>query len=121
MSAVGLPLGAAAGRVPSAVRRFLEQECFVVLALASTLALFARRAGASPRSVALVALLPLCVAPWVLQLRTQTLALPLFVAVYGLLAADSRRPSLRVWLVFPLLVLWGNLHGSVVLGAMLVG
>ena len=204
MSAVGLPLGAAAARVPSAVRRFLEQECFVVLALASTLALvayavptllvqdswlalvdgrfiaqhglprvdnfavmtqgarwvdqqwlahlslyelyrlgglrlalgaglgltflalatgafFARRAGASARSVALVALLPLCVAPWVLQLRTQTLALPLFVAVYGLLAADSRRPSLRVWLVLPILVLWGNLHGSVVLGAMLVG
>jgi hypothetical protein len=60
------------------------------------------------------------VAPWLLQLRTQTFVVPLFVAVYGLLAADSRRPSLRVWLVLPLLVLWANLHGSVVLGAMLV-
>jgi hypothetical protein len=36
------------------------------------------------------------------------------------LAADSRRPSPRVYLVLPLLALWGNLHGSVVLGAGLV-
>ena len=203
MSAVGLPIAGAAARLPAALRRFLEEECFVVLVLAASLALvacvlpvlltqdtwvalvdgryiaqhglprvddmavmthgarwvdqqwlahlalyelvrigglrlalgvglgllflalglaawFARRAGASARSVALVTLVPLCIAPWLLQLRTQTLALPLFVAVYGLLAADSRRTSARVWLVLPLLVLWANLHGSVVLGAALV-
>jgi hypothetical protein len=90
---------------------------FLALGLA---AWFARRAGASARSVALVTLLPLSIAPWLLQLRTQTLALPLFVGVYALLAADSRRPSTRIWLVLPLLVLWANLHGSVVLGAALV-
>ena len=204
MSAVDFPLGAGAGRLPAAIRRFLEQECFVVLALAGACALvayglptllvqdswlalvdgrfvaqhglprvddltvmangarwidqqwlahltlygleragglrlalagglgltflalclaavLARRAGASARSVALLALSPLCVAPWLLQLRTQTFAVPIFVAVYGLLASDSRRPTTRVWLVLPLLVLWANLHGSVVLGAALVG
>jgi hypothetical protein len=203
VSAVGLPIAAGSARLPAAVRRFLEEECFVVLVLAASLALvacvlptlltqdtwvalvdgryvaqhglprvddmavmthgarwvdqqwlahlvlyelarlgglrlalaaglgllflalglaawFARRVGASARSVALVTLVPLCIAPWLLQLRTQTLALPIFVAVYGLLAADSRRPSAGVWLVLPLLVLWANLHGSVVLGAALV-
>src|SRR5262249_28037905 len=90
---------------------------FLALGLA---AWSARRAGASARSVALVTLLPLTIAPWLLQLRTQTFALPLFVAIYALLAADSRRPSARVWAVVPLLVLWANLHGSVVLGAALV-
>jgi len=200
VSAVGLPISADAARFPAAVRRFLEEECFVVLVLASSLAFvgyalpklliqdtwlalvdgrfisqhglphrdtltvmaygarwvdqqwlahltlygleqaggvrlalafglgltflalalaasFARRGGASPQSVAVVALAPLAIAPWILQLRTQTLVLPLFVAVYGLLAADSRRPSARVLLVLPLLVLWANLHGSIVLGA----
>src|SRR5919198_694541 len=38
----------------------------------------------------------------------------------GLLAADSRAPSRRVWWTLPLLVLWANLHGTVVLGAALV-
>ena len=203
MSAVGLPIAAGSARLPTALRRFLEEECFVVLVLAASVALvawmlpvlvtqdtwvalvdgryiahhglphvdelavmthgarwidqqwlahlvlyeltsvgglrlalgfglgllffalglaawFARRAGASARSVALVTLVPLAIAPWLLQLRTQTLALPLFAAVYGLLAADSRRPSRRVLLALPLLVLWANLHGSAVLGAALV-
>ena len=41
MSAVGLPLAVGRARLPAAVRRFLEQECFVVLVLASTLAFVA--------------------------------------------------------------------------------
>jgi hypothetical protein len=203
LAAVGVPVTASTRRLSAAMRRFLEQECFVVLALAAGLALtayalpaligqdtwvalvdgrfvaqhglprvddltvmthgarwldqqwlahltlyglaraggirltlgaglaatfaalgltawFGRRAGGSARSVALLVAAPLCVAPGLLQLRTQTLAVPLFVAVYGLLAADSRRPSRHVWLVLPLLVVWANIHGSVVLGAALV-
>jgi hypothetical protein len=55
------------------------------------------------------------------QIRTQGFAYPLFVAVLWLLAAEIRAPSRRrVYLVFPLLVLWGNLHGSASLGAGLV-
>jgi hypothetical protein len=36
------------------------------------------------------------------------------------LIADARAPSRRVFLVFPLLVLWANLHGSVLLACALV-
>jgi hypothetical protein len=61
------------------------------------------------------------VAPWAIQMRTQTLVMPLFALLLWLLAADSRAPSRRVFLVLPLLVLWANLHGTVVLAALLVG
>jgi hypothetical protein len=77
----------------------------------------ARRLGASPRSAAAGAIIPLLGAPWLAQLRTQTLVLPFFVVAFGLLAADARRPSRRTLLVLPLLVVWANLHGSAALAA----
>jgi hypothetical protein len=83
-------------------------------------AVAARRLGGSARSVAFTALPCVFAAFWAYQLRAQTLAYPLFVAVLWLLVVDCRRPSPRVLLVLPLLVLWGNIHGSAVLGALLV-
>ena len=80
----------------------------------------ARRLGASTSSVALGALIPVVVGPWLLQARTQSLALPLFVAVYALLAADSRRRTRWALAAVPLLALWANVHGSASLGAALV-
>ena len=80
----------------------------------------ARRRGASPRAVFVVALLCFFVAPWGWQLRAQSFAPLLFVAVLGLLVADGQARSRRVLLTLPLLALWANLHGSVVLGATLV-
>jgi hypothetical protein len=53
-------------------------------------------------------------------MRPQSFAFPLFAAVLWLVLADARQPSRRVFLTLPLLVLWTNLHGSVLLGAMLV-
>ena len=52
------------------------------------------------------------------NIRTQGFAYPLFAATLWLLAAEVRAPSRRrVYLVFPLLILWGNLHGSASMGA----
>ena len=98
-------------RLTLALAFALDAAAIVVAAIG------ARRAGATVRSVAIAVPVALIVAPWALQARTQSFALPLFVAVYALLAADSRRPSRRVFLVLPLLAVWGNLHGSAVLGA----
>jgi hypothetical protein len=78
----------------------------------------ARRRGGSSRSVLYLVplVLPLlAVSMW--QVRTQSFAFPLFVAVVALLGRDARRPSARVYLVLPLLCIWGNVHGSVLLGA----
>lgn len=91
----------------------------LVLSFASGLAA-SRSLGASTRSVCLVGGVCMFVAPWGLQLRAQTFALPLFVWLLWLLAADSRAPTRRVFLVLPILVLWANLHGTVVLAALLV-
>jgi hypothetical protein len=81
-------------------------------------AVLARRLGGSARAATWVCL-PVLVAyyPEAAVLRPQTFAYPLFVAAFWLLASDARRPSRRVFLVVPVLVLWANLHGSVLLGA----
>src|SRR3954451_6370695 len=84
-------------------------------------ALFARTRGASARSVTWIAI-PVLIAyyPVASVMRPQSFAFPLFAAVLWLVLADARQPSRRVFWTLPLLVLWTNLHGSVVLGAMLV-
>jgi hypothetical protein len=84
-------------------------------------AVAARRLGASPRSAALGVVVPVLAAPWLVQLRTQSFAIVPFVVVYALLVLDGRRPGRRVLWVLPILVVWANLHGSVALGAALVG
>ncbi len=53
-----------------------------------------------------------------LSIRTQGLAYPLFVTTLWLFASDLREHThrARTYWVFPLLTVWGNLHGSVTLG-----
>jgi hypothetical protein len=84
-------------------------------------ALIARSHGATARSVTWIAI-PVLIAyyPVASVMRPQSFAFPLFTAVLWLVLADARQPSRRVFLTLPLLVLWTNLHGSVLLGAMLV-
>ena len=92
-----------------------------VYALTFTLlARIGRRLGGSDRSVALVTVLCFVAGLPNTALRAQIPAYLLFALVLGLLLADERRPSRRVLLVFPLLAVWANVHGSVVLGAGLV-
>ena len=80
----------------------------------------ARTSGASSRSTFVVGLLAVLGGPWGWTLRAQTTALPLFAGVLWLLVDASRRGvRRRTLLVVPLLALWANLHGSVVLGAIL--
>jgi hypothetical protein len=91
----------------------------VVLAfLGATVA--ARLRGASARSTLFALTACVLVAPWAWQLRAQSFALPLFVAVLALVAADPKLTRRRTLLVFALLVLWANAHGSVILGAAIV-
>jgi hypothetical protein len=86
-------------------------------AFAATIAA-ARQLGG--RDIHVLAMLPLGTFFYLVTavtIRTQGFAYPLFVATLCLLAAETRRPTRRRWLaVFPLLVVWANLHGSVTLG-----
>ena len=88
----------------------------VLLALALAAAT-ARTGGASSRSTFLVGLLAILAGPWGWTIRAQTTAL-LFAGILWLLVDASRRGiRRRTLLVLPLLVVWANLHGSVILGA----
>lgn len=91
----------------------------VLVALSLTLAT-ARAGGASSRSTFLLGVLAVVAGPWGWTIRAQAMALPLFAGVLWLLVDAARRGiGRRTLLVLPLLVLWANLHGSVVLGALL--
>jgi hypothetical protein len=98
----------------------LVHAALVTLGLGGA-AVLARRHGGSARSATWVALLVL-VAFWpeASVMRPQSFAYPLFVAVLWLLLDDLWLHSRRVYFVLPLLVLWANLHGSVVVGSALV-
>jgi hypothetical protein len=80
----------------------------------------ARRAGASGRSTAVVTLCCLVLAMGETGFRAQTLAYVLFALLLFLLLDDEARPSRRVFVTLPLLAVWANVHGSVLLGAGLV-
>ena len=140
IAAHGLP-GLDTLTVLSRGRQWVDQQWLAQLAsyelesglgLQATLAIFAativapfalacglaRRRGASPRSVAIFALLA---APAALcAVRAQAFSGLLFVPFFALLAAEARRPSRRVWLALPLLALWANLHGAVLVAAALL-
>jgi hypothetical protein len=82
---------------------------------------FARRRGASALSVTWIGVLGLLAYfPEAAIMRAQSFAYLFFVAVLALLIRDSRHRSKSVFYVLPLLVVWANLHGSVMVGAGLV-
>lgn len=78
---------------------------------------FARR-FASARSVSIFAVLALPTS--YCALRAQAFSFLFFPPFLALLCVESRRATRRVWLVVPVLVLWANIHGTVVVAAALV-
>jgi hypothetical protein len=93
-----------------------------VAAVLSALVLLARdmRAAGATATSAGVALFASAVAaaPALLVVRGQLFSLALFPLLLLLLRSDARRPSRRIWLIVPLLALWANLHGGVLVGAL---
>jgi hypothetical protein len=102
------------------LRLLLTAHVFLAVGTFALAVVAARRLGGSPRATALVALgafVPL--AATITELRTQVLGSLFFLLTFLLLLEETRSPSRRLWLVFPVLVLWANVHGSVTLGAAL--
>jgi hypothetical protein len=92
----------------------------LVVAAFALAAAAARSLGAGPRAIWLLFLPVLMAAPWAWTVRAQMLALPLYTGLLWLLASQARNPTRRVWFALVLLVVWGNVHGSAALGALLV-
>jgi hypothetical protein len=81
------------------------------------LAAGARREGARDSSIAVVLLLVAVGAlTSLVVLRLQLFSLAFFPGLLLLIRRELRAPSGWIWLVPPLLAIWGNLHGGVLLG-----
>ena len=102
------------------VKAVLLTHALVLVAAVGIGLAAARRLGAAATSVVFVGVAVIGVAPWGLQMRTQDLGELFFVATLAILARDSQEASRRVYLVLPILAVWASVHGSVVLGALLV-
>lgn len=96
-----------------------------VLALGLTgigLTLGARRLGARDASTAGVVLVAVAGSLMPLGIvRLQLLSLVPFALLLLLLRAEHARPSRRIWLLLPLLAVWSNLHGAVLMGTAVAG
>ena len=103
--------------VAGGVRLVLIANTLFVVGAAAIAFAFARLRGASPRAIFLIAMLLPLMAPWALQVRAQAPAQLLFAATFGLLTLRSPVTWARVGVVLALLVLWANVHGTVVMGA----
>ena len=103
--------------VAGGVRLVLIANTFFVVGAAATVFVFARLRGASPRAIFLIAVLLPLMAPWALQVRAQAPAQLLFAATFGLLTLRGPLTWARVGVVLALLLLWANVHGTVVMGA----
>lgn len=97
----------------------LGNAALLLLALGLTLAVALRRSR-SAVAVAGVGLLGELVLFDRATIRAETLAQLLYVALLALVLADARRPSRRILWTIPLLVVWANVHGSVVVGVAIV-
>lgn len=81
------------------------------------LAAGARRGGASDGSTALVLMVVAVGAlTSLVVIRLQLFSLAFFPALLLLLRGETVEGSRRIWLIPPLLAIWGNLHGAVLVG-----
>ena len=98
-------------------RGLMLAQVVAVLGAFLALARGLKRETVDGAAVAVVLLLVLVGSlPAVLVARNQLFSLVGFALLLLLLEQESRAPSRRIWLAVPLLALWANLHGAVLVG-----
>jgi hypothetical protein len=100
---------------------YIFQALVIALAYGLLLRLCLLRTRQVQLSVGLLLLttLPLSFDNWLV--RPQSYAFPLFAAFLTILTEYRLGGKNRLWLLPPLMVLWVNIHGSFVLGGVLIG
>jgi len=99
------------------VRGLLVLQVLAVLIAFCVLAADMRAAGARDAGIGIALLLVIVAAfQWLFFIRSQLFSLALFPLLVALLRSESRLPSRRIWLLVPLVALWSNLHGAVLVG-----
>jgi hypothetical protein len=98
-------------------RGLLAAQVVVVAAALAILAWDLRRSGADDLGGAVILLVVVVGSlPVLVIVRSQLFSVLLFPVLIALLRGEARSPSLRIWLLVPLLALWSNLHGAVLVG-----
>jgi hypothetical protein len=98
-------------------RGLMLAQMLAVAIAAVVLARDACAAGGTRRGVAVaLGIATFGALPSLAIVRVQLFSLALFPVIIALLRSEARHPSLRIWLVVPLLALWSNLHGAVLIG-----
>lgn len=82
----------------------------------------ARRLGAGDGATAAVmTVFVVGAVPALMVVRAQLLSFVPFAVLVMLLRAESQCPSRRVWWLLPVIAVWGNLHGAVLVGVAVSG
>jgi hypothetical protein len=100
----------------------LLAQLVAATAALTLLALGMRSLGAPDAASAVVLIIVFfAAAPSFIIVRAQLFSLVLFCGVLLLLRAEARSASRRIWLLVPLIALWANLHGAVLVGLSVAG
>jgi hypothetical protein len=98
-------------------RGLMIAEIIAVAVAVLVLMADARAAGASAEGAGAAVLLgAVGVLTSLTVIRVELFSLALFPILMALLRSDARLPSQRIWLALPLVALWSNLHGAVLVG-----
>jgi hypothetical protein len=98
-------------------RGLLVAQLVAVAVALSMTAIDSRRLGATDGQAAAAILLAFVAAlPAFAIIRSQLFSLALFPLLMLVVRADARSLSRRIWVVVPLIALWSNLHGAVLVG-----
>ena len=98
-------------------RALMTAQVAAVIVAFTLIAVGMRRAGASDSGSMLVLLLLIPASFVALPfVRVQLFSVLLFPALLLVVRSESRRPTRSIWLLVPLLALWANLHGAVLVG-----
>jgi hypothetical protein len=105
------------GLLAGGTRGLLVGQLAAVAVALSVVAIDSRRHGATDGQAAGAVLLATVAAlPAFAVIRSQLFSLAIFPLLVLLLRADAQRVSRRIWFVVPLVALWSNLHGAVLVG-----
>jgi hypothetical protein len=90
-----------------------------VVAVAIALTVVAR--GMPAEAGIVLVLVPIAALDAFLVVRSQVFSLALFPLLVLLLRREAAERSRRIWLLIPLIALWANLHGGVLIGLAVAG
>ncbi len=103
------------------LRSALVSQAIITGAAFGICARYALSRGATPAATLVCSIAGFGVGATFFTLRPQMFSILGFAILLVMLGSDVRKPSTRIWWVLPMLALWANFHGVVIVGALVAG